>query len=220
MTHRRILALSLALIAAMATSALWVGLRLPGDAALPIHWSMAGAPDAFGSKWTSLFVPTGIAAAMTLGFALLPAVEPMRVNLKRSAGLLRTVWASAMAVVLMLHLMVIDAALRWGIVDTRWLLTVAGLLLVLLGNQLGKSRPTFLLGIRTPWTLADRDVWIATHRFGGKLMVIAGLIWIPFVWSGLTLDPRLILIVAGLVFGAPVLYSYLVWRRTRLDPAA
>ena len=34
----------------------------------------------------------------------------------------------------------------------------------------------YLVGIRTPWTLASEEVWIRTHRLGGKLMVAGGLL--------------------------------------------
>ncbi|HMC92889.1 MAG TPA: SdpI family protein, partial [Allosphingosinicella sp.] len=39
-----------------------------------------------------------------------------------------------------------------------------GAMFVLIGNQLGKSRSMYLVGIRTPWTLASEEVWIRTHR--------------------------------------------------------
>ena len=49
-------------------------------------------------------------------------------------------------------------------------------MLVPIGNQLGKSRSMYLIGLRTPWTLASEEVWIKTHRLAGKLMIAGGLI--------------------------------------------
>ena len=90
-----------------------------------------------------------------------------------------------------------------------------GLFFMILGNQLSKSRQMYMIGIRTPWTLADPNIWIATHRLGGKLTMIAGLVWLVAAiagWVGAAAAPILILVMiaAGLV---PVVYSYLLWRK-------
>jgi len=48
----------------------------------------------------------------------------------------------------------------------------------LLGNFLGKVTKNFFAGIRTPWTLAIDEVWLRTHRLGGKLFVLAGAVMV------------------------------------------
>ena len=66
--------------------------------------------------------------------------------------------------------------------------TLIGVLFVGLGNVMGKIRPNWFVGFRTPWGLNSPDVWTRTHRFGGRLMLGLGLV----------------LIVAGLLFPAPI----------------
>lgn len=56
---------------------------------------------------------------------------------------------------------------------TRWITALVGALFIAMGNMFGKIRPNYTLGIRTPWTLADAQVWDKTHRFAGRLFVIA-----------------------------------------------
>ncbi len=53
--------------------------------------------------------------------------------------------------------------------------SVFGVLMVALGNILPKLPRNGLIGIRTPWTLADPEVWERTHRLGGYLVTAAGL---------------------------------------------
>jgi uncharacterized membrane protein len=96
-------------------------------------------------------------------------------------------------------------------------------MLMLIGNQLGKSRSMYLMGIRTPWTLASEDVWIKTHRLCGKLMVAGGLLMLVTallpVPSGVlaTVSAVVILVSAGV----PILYSFFAWRREgRADQAS
>lgn len=50
-----------------------------------------------------------------------------------------------------------------------------GVLLIAVGNYLGKARRNAVFGVRTPWTLADATVWDRTHRFTGLAMVLGGL---------------------------------------------
>jgi uncharacterized membrane protein len=89
-----------------------------------------------------------------------------------------------------------------------------GLLFVVAGNYLGKTRSTFLFGIRTPWTLTSELSWSRTNRLGGRLMVILGLATILATVVGLRGAALFALIVAGSIgLGlATLAYSYVVWR--------
>ena len=57
----------------------------------------------------------------------------------------------------------------------RWLFVAVGVLIVVIGAVLGRIPPNGLVGIRTPWTMADEQVWNRTHRFTGRLMTLAGV---------------------------------------------
>src|SRR3569623_156189 len=52
----------------------------------------------------------------------------------------------------------------------------SGAVLVLVGNYLPKDRYNLVIGIRTPWTLADERVWDRTHRVIGVGLLTAGII--------------------------------------------
>ena len=85
---------------------------------------------------------------------------------------------------------------------------------MVIGNVMGKLRPNHFVGFRTPWTLANERVWDQTHRFGGKVFVLGGMLIaaLPFTpldsaWWGVAISA-----IALLVAGAPMLKSYLLWR--------
>jgi uncharacterized membrane protein len=88
-------------------------------------------------------------------------------------------------------------------------------MLVVIGNQLGKSRSMYLIGLRTPWTLASEEVWIRTHRLGGKLMMAAGMVIVAAAALAVPPEAMMILMLAAVAAAAaiPVVYSYLLWRR-------
>ena len=92
-----------------------------------------------------------------------------------------------------------------------------GLLLMVIGNALPKSRPGVFIGIRTPWTITDTDNWIATHRLGGQLTMLAGLV--IALSAVLPIDPqwRVVLFfgcLAGMVV-PPLIYSWWFWHRKK-----
>ena len=68
------------------------------------------------------------------------------------------------------------------------LLAAVGLVLMVVGNYLGKVRSNFFFGIRTPWTLSSELSWNRTHRLAGRLLVALGLVTVAtpvFPWAGL-----------------------------------
>ena len=86
-----------------------------------------------------------------------------------------------------------------------------GVLYLVLGNFLPTVKPNYTIGFRIPWTLNDPDNWYHTHRFGGKCMVIGGIIMI------LTspLQNMWILLAAAIVpCLLPAIYSYLYYRKS------
>jgi uncharacterized membrane protein len=86
----------------------------------------------------------------------------------------------------------------------------AALVFLVAGNLLTKLHPNHLIGIRVPWTLNSREVWMKTHRFAGRMLVAValGLIILAFV-----VPPKFdlfsvfipVLLVIAIV---PVVYAY------------
>ena len=87
---------------------------------------------------------------------------------------------------------------------------LVGILYLILGNFIPKIKPNYSIGFRVPWALCDSENWYHTHRFGGKCMVIGGIVLIatsPFqnVW--------ILLVLAIIPCILPVIYSYLYYRK-------
>ncbi|NJC34790.1 putative membrane protein [Sphingomonas jejuensis] len=198
----------MALVAAVA----WKN-AAPG-VALPVHWDAAGLPDRFADAGTALLTPIAVTILLSLLFAALPSIEPLQRRMEASAPLLRTCWAGLLALMLVVQLMV-AAPLLGLAAQPSLILAGVGALLVAVGNALPKSRPGFFVGIRTPWTLADTDNWIATHRFGAWTTVIAGLVILLAALAPIDAEARRSLVIAAILnmVATPVLYSFLIWRR-------
>lgn len=213
MKVRGLLVINLLLAAAMAAFGWWAASRLAPGTQLPIHWNASGEADGFASAIPALLMPVGLSVLVGLLMAAIPRMEPLQDRLEASAPVLRASWIGVMLLMVYVQVMIAAPALGWTI-GTDLLLAGMGVLLVMVGNALPKSRPSFFVGIRTPWTLTDTDNWIATHRLGGKLMMGAGVVMVIIAFVPLPPEWRLSamalpLIVATLV---PVAYSWWLWR--------
>jgi len=149
---------------------------------------------------------------------VLPRVDPRRENY---AKFLSSYWLIANAVILFLllaHTLIIASGLGYGVrIDLLMPLGI-GLLFVFLVNYLTRVEPNWFIGIRTPWTLSSDTVWRRTHRTGGWLMVIGGLVLA--IGAFVARSAFLVLFVATIILVAviPVVQSYVLWKREQGKP--
>ena len=215
MKNRGMILVSGGVVLLLAAASYHVAAGLPVDALVPVHWNAAGRIDGYADKWTGLFIAPLMALVTSLIFVAVSVGEPRQDNLAKSRALVTIAWSGMLATAIVIEFAQVATLYGWPVPVARLVVGGIGLFFMILGNQLSKSRQMYMVGIRTPWTLADPDIWIATHRLGGKLMMVAGLAWLVAAacgWVGpASLLPLIVLMMAaGLV---PVVYSYLLWRR-------
>jgi uncharacterized membrane protein len=101
-------------------------------------------------------------------------------------------------------------------------LLAMGALFIVLGNFMGKIRPNWFVGVRTPWTLSSKLSWDKTHRLAGWLFVLMGALFVllALVPTGWMFAVTMTIDAICLIW--MIVYSYLVYRRDphRTSPAA
>lgn len=215
MKNRNMILVSAGVVAVLAAASFYVGQHLPADARVPIHWDARGEINGYADKATGLAVAPLIALISSLIFAAITVAEPRQDNLAKSRALLVIAWCGLLGTAIVVEFAQLATLLGWPVPVASLIIGGIGLFFLVMGNQLSKSRQMYMIGLRTPWTLADPDIWIATHRLGGKLMMTAGLVWLvagACGWTSALAAPILIAValISGLV---PVFYSYLLWRK-------
>jgi uncharacterized membrane protein len=151
----------------------------------------------------------------------IPRIDPGKQNytsFTNAYGAIRMVFVFFMAVIYVASVL---AMFGHQFNMTTIVCLAAGALLVVVGNFMGKLRPNWFVGVRTPWTLSSKMSWNKTHRLAGWLFMVMGLLLgivgvVQITW----------LFVAMLVIDAAclawmVIYSYLVYRNDpdRISPA-
>ncbi len=212
-TNLRIEAVQWAVIATMFILAAVVWPSAPDR--IPVQWGLSGEPDRYGGKIEGLLLLPLVTLGAYLLMLYVPRLDPRRDNyalFQGAYGVLR------ISVVVFLAL-VYGLILLWvrGIeLDIAVVVPIlVGALLVVMGNLLGKIRPNWFVGVKTPWTLSSTRSWVKTHRMAGWTFVLLGLTFIILGFSG----PDGGVWVFATIALAPVasvlwlfVYSYLVWR--------
>ena len=91
--------------------------------------------------------------------------------------------------------------------------TLIGILMIILGNYMGKLKPNWFVGIKTPWTLSSENIWNKTHRMGGYAFILFGILiiltpFLPKTLGFLAFGLGILLVTVG-TFG----YSYWLYRK-------
>jgi uncharacterized membrane protein len=178
---------------------------------VPLHWNAAGKADRIGPKWELAVTMPAVMAGLTLMFGVLPSLSPRQYSIDPFKDSYATIARITLAMLAYIHVLTLWAATGAQFDMGRAILGATTLTIALIGNQMGKVRRNFWIGIRTPWTLADERVWYATHRFGGKTMVAGSLAALLAVLLGAPLWLVVGLVTAGAV--TPALYSLLYYKR-------
>ncbi|MFN7163297.1 MAG: SdpI family protein [Hyphomonas sp.] len=203
-------------------AALFTWNALPATGDIPVHWGLNGQPDRFASKsdvWTFLAMMPGAILLIGLILALAPAFDPRKANIETGRKAYLATWIGVMVLLTLVHVGICVGMLQAGGEaavpnDTvRFVIAGCGLLMIVIGNYMPKTRSSFLFGVRTPWTLSSDIAWEKTHRLAGPLFMLAGALGIAgaFMFDGIWLALQLTaLVVAAAIIS--VIYSYFAWK--------
>ncbi len=158
--------------------------RLPDR--VPTHFDLHGRPDGFTAKPFGVLITPILVAFLGLAFYVLPRISPKGYRLEPFLNTYEIIALAIVAVAFGDGMAALYLSLGYNL-DMNCVLDIGlGLLFIILGNFLGKVTRNFFVGIRTPWTLANPEVWLRTHRLGGVLFVAGGAIMViaGFAWTG------------------------------------
>lgn len=201
--------------AAVALALLASALAYPSlPARVPVHWNIVGDVDRYGAPLEGALTVPVVMVVLAVLIPVLPRIDPRRASYAKFRGTYHLVMNAVLTLLLVVHLVLLAAALGADVAVARIVPAAVGVLLIVLGNVLPRTRPNWMFGVRTPWTLSNDRVWARTHRVGGYLLVLAGLVHVAAAL--LLRGPATFAIVLGSALAAAfgtVVYSYVAWRQ-------
>ena len=156
-----------------------------------------------------------INALLFPGFFIIPKIDPRGKNYSKVDGFyagFRIIMVVFLSGMLELVIFTAEDAHRFDVIKIGMI--AVSLLMIFIGNYLPKCKQTYTFGIKTMWTYADERVWNDTHRFGGIVFVVAGVVMLV---STIVFTENINFIITLIaVLGAVIMttiYSYLSYKK-------
>lgn len=181
---------------------------------VPIHWNAQGQVDNYGSKAMAAFI-FFLPILLALMFQFLPKIDPKKQNYVKFQKYYDIFAIFFIAFFVVVNGVMLTETLRPGTLSIGLIISIGvSLMLIVLGNMMGKIKHNYFMGIKTPWTLADPDVWNKTHRVGGIMWVVIGIL--ALITSFISTVIFSVILLVGALGSTVVLYilSY-VWFKKR-----
>ncbi|MEJ9304722.1 SdpI family protein [Priestia megaterium] len=182
-------------------------------ATMPIHWGANGEADGFATKINAMILTVGIMVLIYFIIAFVPRIDPRKENYKYFSKTYNIVLNAVLLLFFFVNMSTILQGLGYNVPMSYIAPIMAGLVFIIIGNYLQRVRSNYFMGIRTPWTLSNENVWKKTHRLSGKIFFIGGLLilisaFLPDGYKSVIMWGSIVLCVA-----IPYLYSYLAYKK-------
>lgn len=179
---------------------------------VPMHWNLKGEIDRYGDKTEMIIIPFLLPLLTYLIFLVVPKIDPKN-NLNKMGRKLQTIKFLLTTFMSVLALLIIYTAKNQSFTNPNYIVLMGGVLFIILGNYFKTIKPNYFIGIRTPWTLENETVWKKTHKLGGKMWLIGGIL---VVISSLILNKSqnftAFMIISAVITIIPIAYSYLIYK--------
>jgi len=180
------------------------------------HWNAQGQVDGYVSKFWGLFLMPFISLALFLLFILIPKIDPLKANIEK----FRKYFDGFIifTILFLFYLFTLTIFWNFGVKFSmnQVLPPAFGILFFYCGILIEKAKRNWFIGIRTPWTLSNDKVWERTHKIGGKLFKVVGIIaFLGIIFPNYAFFLILFPVIAVSIY--TVIYSYFEYRKERVE---
>lgn len=178
------------------------------------HWDFDNNVNGTMPKLVAIVLLPVIMAAVNLLLNIITSLDPKRKNINNK-GLI-TVRLFVVVLCWILYPITIFSNLKENKVDINIGLVVniiIGVLFIILGNYMPKTKQNYTFGIKLPWTLDNEENWNKTHRVAGFTMFLSGIL---FILNGIFWLSGVVLAIAIVISsGIPIIYSAILYSKQR-----
>ena len=140
------------------------------------HWNAPGEVNGYMSKFRGIFLIPFISVGLFLLFMIIPRIDPHKSNIEK----FRKYYDNFVLLIIVFLFYIYLLTIFWNMGFRFNMITLLSPAFAILfyysGVLIENAKMNWFIGIRTPWTLSSEKVWDKTHKIGGKLFKIAGII--------------------------------------------
>ena len=176
------------------------------------HWGIDNQVNGYSSKVFGLFFMPVLSVFLFFLFISLPKIDPYKKNFDQFKNYFQNFINIVFAFLFYVYLLTIIWNLDFRFNMIQVLSPGFAALFYYAGVLTSHAKRNWFVGIRTPWTMSSDLVWDKTHKIGGKLFKITGIISLfSFLFPNLATFFILVPILFVTVF--ILVYSYLEYKK-------
>lgn len=146
--------------------------QLPEE--IPTHFNLLGQADGYNHKVFAIFGLPALMLLMHWVLLFLMIKDPKSSNISSKIQLL--IYGIIPFVSCLSMISIYGESLGYSMMSGILAQIFMGVVMIVIGNYLPKTRRNYIIGIRLPWTLESDKNWRKTHRLAGKIWVLGGLL--------------------------------------------
>ena len=146
--------------------------QLPEE--IPTHFNLLGQADGYNHKMSAIFGLPTLMLLMHWLLLFLMIKDPKSSNISSKIQVL-IYWIIPFVSCLSM-ISIFGESLGYSMMSGLLAQIFMGVVMIVIGNYLPKTRRNYIIGIRLPWTLESDKNWRKTHRLAGKIWVLGGLL--------------------------------------------
>lgn len=180
---------------------------------IPMHFDVAGNIDSYGGR-IFIFLEPFVVLAMIVIAEVARNVDPKKNAYNKFNKQYYMIFFLVSLLMLGVQLYTIAVSLNIKVINISMIMPfVMGVLFTVIGNSMPKFKQNFYAGIRTSWTLSDEEVWFKTHRLGGKIWFLGGILMMISAILPDYLKTKIFFGTIMIMTLVPMIYSYVIYKR-------
>jgi len=178
------------------------------------HWNAMGEVNGYMSKlWGILFIPIILFVLLSI-LVVVPRFDPKKEAIEKMRGIYDAFLILLSSFFFLLQLFIVGSNLVAWIDPARVFSFLFGFLFIGLGFLIERVKQNWTIGIRNPWTLSNEVVWDKTHKLGGRVFKIVGVIaCLGIVFPTISFLVFLIPLLFGVI--GLFVYSYQLFKKEK-----
>lgn len=183
---------------------------------VPTHFNMDGNADDWSSKTALIYIIGGLVFGNYILMLVVPIIDPKK-KIQQMGEKYFTFRLMLAVFMSLLAIFIVYSGNDGSIKHPNFLFALIGVLFTMLGNYFQTVRPNYFIGIRTPWTLESENVWKSTHRLGGKLWMVGGIMIavLAFIISNNHIYSMVFGVIIFVMAAVPLVHSYLAYKKEK-----
>ncbi len=177
----------------------------------PRHRNIQGQVDGYWTKMGAVLGIPLIVLAMIVLFRFLPKIDPKKANYEKFKNTWEIIQFVIIGFMTYVHFVSLFMILNPEYSINSFMLFGLGAMFVLMGNYMSKIKHNFFVGIKTPRTIVNEDIWKKTHRLSWWLWVAAWILFLAQAFIQKYIATTFLITILTIVF-VPMIYSYWLFK--------